>query len=72
MFLSFVHDMTAVETAENVAVLNVDYSVQITTVLGVIDSSLSFIFDQLFSMKVKSFRDKGQVSCLKPNTSFSI
>ena len=45
MFLSFVHDMTVVETAENMAVLNVDYSVGITTVLGVIDSSLSFIFD---------------------------
>lgn len=35
MFLSFVHGTTAVETAENMAVLNVDYSVQIRTVLGV-------------------------------------
>lgn len=45
MFLSFVHGTTAVETAENMAVLNVDYSVQIRTVLGVISSNLAFIFD---------------------------
>ena len=51
----FCHAPTAVETAENMAALNVDYIAWIITVLGAVNSNHTFIFDgNYFLWKLKT------------------
>ena len=51
----FYHAPTAVETAENMAALNVEYIAWIITVLGTINSNHTFIFDlNCFLWKLKA------------------
>ena len=53
------------------AALNVDYIAWIITVLGAINSNLTFIFGlNYFLWKLNIRRDQGQVPCLKQNTKF--
>ena len=56
----------AVETAENMAALNVDYIAWIITVLGAINSNLTFILDlNYFLWKLKTSNRQGVSSFLE-------
>ena len=69
MQCNFCHSPTtqlAVETAENMAALNVDYIAWIITVLGAINSNLTFIFDlNYFLWKLKTSKRQGVSSLLE-------
>ena len=63
------------ETAENMAVINVDYIARTRTILGAINSNLTFIFDlNYFLWKLKTSKRQGVSFLLetKPPHSFSI
>ena len=69
----FYHAPTAVETAENMAALNVDYIAWIITVLGTINSNHTFIFDLNYLLWVKNFEEtSGKFLARNETQSFSI
>ena len=60
------HSWQYVETAENMAALNVDYITWIITVLGAINSNLTFIFDlNYFLWKLKPWKRQWVSSLLE-------
>ena len=55
-----------VETAENMAALNVDYIAWIITVLGAVNNNLTFVFDlNYFLWKLKTSKRQGVSSLLE-------